>query len=324
MILIVKDAYELQGYLHNNQHQFSDGSDFPKTIVVAPDLELINHEVLSNEGVFIQTSGTTGKPKMIRCMDVEHLLWLFNRSVSESVVSFFSDHSFATLQFIGSLTRSSCDGPVSLAGTPSMFRAKTLKLLKWNNTQKVKDIVMGGEVVTQDIIDRCFEFYKPQRVIHSYASTEFGLVFRTTDGKAGHKMSDLKSPHKVAEIINGTLHLDGKDTGDLAEMRDDRLFILGRSDSDVINVGGRKISASEIESQVNRIPGVKMSQVASRESPITGRVIKVLIDTEDPGHVKPEVMQMIISNGWPDMQIKFGEIKLNANGKMIRATNDND
>lgn len=318
MILIVKDVYELQGYLYNNQHQFSDESDFPSTIVVAPDLKLINQEVLSSDGVFIQTSGTTGAPKMIRCMDVGHLLWLFGRSTSESVISLFSDYSFANLQFIGSLTRESFGGPVSLAGTPSMFRAKTLKLLKWNNTQKVKDIVMGGEVVTQDIIDRCFEFYKPQRVIHSYASTEFGLVFRTTDGKAGHKMSDLKSPHKVAEIINGTLHLDGKDTGDLAEIRDDRLFILGRSDSDVINVGGRKISASEIESQVNQIPGVKMSQVTSRESPITGRVIKVLIDTEDSGHVKPEVMQMIIENDWPDMQIKFGEIKLNANGKMIR------
>ncbi len=62
------------------------------------------------------------------------------------------------------------------------------------------------------------------------------------------------------------------DTGDMVELRGDRYYFVGRRDG-IINVGGLKVHPEEVEAVINRHPGVRMSLVKARKSPITGAVV---------------------------------------------------
>src|SRR5437762_2330182 len=62
------------------------------------------------------------------------------------------------------------------------------------------------------------------------------------------------------------------DTGDMVELRGDRYYFLGRR-SGIINVGGLKVYPEEVEAVINRHPGVRMSMVRARKSPITGALV---------------------------------------------------
>ena len=73
------------------------------------------------------------------------------------------------------------------------------------------------------------------------------------------------------------------DTGDLVEQRGDRFYFVGRR-SGVINVGGLKIHPEEVEAVINRHPGVRMSLVKGRKSPITGAI----------------VVAEVVAEGWDD------------------------
>ena len=64
------------------------------------------------------------------------------------------------------------------------------------------------------------------------------------------------------------------DTEDIVELRDGRYHFGGRRDG-VINVGGLKVHPEEVEAVVNRHPGVEMSLVRAKRSPIIGAVVVV-------------------------------------------------
>lgn len=311
----------------------------------------IKHELLScligdvfelvqkgQDGIYVCTSGTTGKPKLI------HKSWdyardLFRRNECNdhnTVINCFDPLSFASLQFLG-ITRQYEGGEFyimkpgfvfsrnsdSIAATPTFL---TNYMMKFDRPDvRPHAIILGGETVTQDFIDRCKDFFNPERIIHSYASTEFGLVLRSTDGKAGYLPNQVVKPYLQVEVKDGKLMIDGFDSGDLAEMRDGRIFILGRDNGDVINVGGRKISASEIQDKINKIPGVKLSCVTARKSPVVGQIVSLTVELADrKGEVDTSdltlelINQEVAKNNWPKMQIKFGQVQVNSNGKVVR------
>src|SRR5438046_2355534 len=62
------------------------------------------------------------------------------------------------------------------------------------------------------------------------------------------------------------------ETGDRVELRDGRYVFIGRGGG-VINVGGLKVYPEEVEAIINAQPGVRMSLVKARRSPITGAVV---------------------------------------------------
>ena len=89
------------------------------------------------------------------------------------------------------------------------------------------------------------------------------------------RSSSLHSQHMVylgrhTEPIGGP---DGFiDTKDMLELCGDRYYFVGRRDG-VINIGGMKVYPEEVEAVINRHPGVQMSLVKAKKSPITGSVV---------------------------------------------------
>jgi acyl-coenzyme A synthetase/AMP-(fatty) acid ligase len=154
---------------------------------------------------------------------------------------------------------------------------------------------LSGEIADQGILDHLHSVYPEAGIAHAFASTEAGVAFEVGDGFAGFPASLLerRSAEVEMKIEEGSLrirsarcangYLGGAvgtladragfvDTGDMVAQRKDRYYFVGRRDG-IINVGGRKVHPEEVEVVINRHPGVQMSLVKGRKSPITGAVV---------------------------------------------------
>src|SRR6202000_1763146 len=121
---------------------------------------------------------------------------------------------------------------------------------------------------------------------------EEGVGFEVTDGLEGFpaayvgragavemKVEDgslhLRSPRTAAGYVGSVQALknDGwVDSGDMVARRGPRYYFSGRRGG-IINVGGLKINPEEVEAVINRHPGVAVSRVSGRKSPITGAIV---------------------------------------------------
>lgn len=97
---------------------------------------------------------------------------------------------------------------------------------------------------------------------HGNGITLIDCKMRIVDGHL-----EVRTPYMATRYLNRPGELEqriGGDgffrTTDLAEIADGRLFLAGRSDS-ILDVGGRKFDAREIESAIREIPGVTEAYV---------------------------------------------------------------
>ncbi len=201
-----------------------------------------------------------------------------------------------------------------ITGTPTHWR----RVLMSPNAGAIAPeyIRLSGEIADQAILDALRARYPCARMVHAFASTEAGVGFEVTDGRAGFPADIVGTSGDVAiRVDDGALRLrsprtavgylpggDGPladpdgfvDTGDAVERRGDRYYFLGRR-SGVINVGGLKVHPEEIEAAINRHPSVRMSKVRSKHSPITGSLVAadVVLDCgADADGSKREILMM--------------------------------
>ncbi len=192
------------------------------------------------------------------------------------------------------LARLGRHGVTHLTGTPSHWRRA---LMSQANSQIAPRYVrLSGEIADQTVLDSLKARFPDAGIGHAYASTEAGVGFEVTDGLEGFpasfigrhlidknwpvemKFADgtlhIRSPRTASQYIGGGKLKNGGfvDTGDMIERRGERYFFIGR-DGGIINVGGLKINPEEVEAVINRHPGVRMSRVSGRKSPITGAIV---------------------------------------------------
>ena len=117
--------------------------------------------------------------------------------------------------------------------------------------------------------------------------------------------------------------------GDRVELRDGRYVFIGRGGG-VINVGGLKVYPEEVEAVINTHPGVRMSLVKARRSPITRAVVTaevVLVEGAATGRpaedvVKGEILEAcrrgLAAHKVP-MTIRIvPALEVSASGKLVR------
>jgi acyl-CoA synthetase (AMP-forming)/AMP-acid ligase II len=203
-------------------------------------------------------------------------------------------------------------GVTHLAGTPSHWRRALMSPAL--TAVEPRYVRLSGEIADQAVLDSLRARFPDARIGHAYASTEAGVGFEVTDGLAGFPADLLHGQGPVAmRIEDDTLRLrssrvargylgegapglhDGEgfvDSGDLVERRGDRVHFVGRR-SGIINVGGLKISPEEVEAVINACPGVRMSRVLGRRSPLLGALVaaEVVLDgSADPTRAKDAIL----------------------------------
>jgi acyl-coenzyme A synthetase/AMP-(fatty) acid ligase len=257
------------------------------------------------------TSGTTGLPKMA-AHTLEGLSGAIQPATQNDIVwgTFYDIRRYGGLQILlrallgktslilsdphedvaDFLARLAEHGVTHLTGTPSHWRRALMSPA--NAAIAPRYVRLSGEIADQAVLDSLKARFPDAAMGHAYASTEAGVGFEVTDGLEGFPASFIGRPGAVEmKLENGTLHVrsprtasayvggadalmtDGwVDTGDMIEQRADRCYFVGRTGG-IINVGGLKINPEEVEAVINRHPGVRMSRVSGRKSPITGAIV---------------------------------------------------
>lgn len=233
-----------------------------------------------------------------------------------------------------------------LSGTPSYWRK--LLMVKNASTINLSQITLGGEIADQSILDALKLKYKKANIVHIYASTEAGVGFSVKDGLSGFPKSLLGKNKKKSlqlKIKKGLLWIksdrgsnyshnkdlifdnDGfMNTGDLVELREERVFFVGR-DTGTINVGGNKVIPEEVEAIINSHKDVLISKVFAKKSSLVGMLVQGEIvvkpsASKSTKKIKSEVLELCKKN-LQDFKIpvilKFIEnIDLNSAGKILR------
>ncbi len=212
------------------------------------------------------------------------------------------------------LARAAAAGVTFISGTPTHWRRALLSPAA--RAIAPRDVRLSGEMADQAILDKLRQTYPAARVAHAFASTEAGVAFEIADGRAGFpaeligeerngitlRVQDdslrIRSPRAASRYLGEHMEpiADAEgfvDTKDLVELRDGRYHFAGRRDG-VINVGGLKVHPEEVEAVINRHPGVEMSLVKARRSPIIGAIVVADIVLADPAAAAKQVETEIL------------------------------
>ncbi|AWJ91155.1 AMP-binding protein (plasmid) [Azospirillum baldaniorum] len=304
--------------------------------------------------VLLETSGTTGTPKLIR-HDFQRLRGRLRGAADPDArwLLAYEPAAFAGLQVIltalaagatlvsapgaaaGELARLAVRHAVThISATPSFWRAFLLALD--GEAPPLAVVTLGGEVADQPLLDRLAECFPNAKLRHIYALTEAGALFAVGDGQAGFpaawldggidgvglRLSDgvleVSSPRAMLGYGDGWLS-----TGDVVEVRGDRALFAGRLDGR-INVGGVKVSPEVVEQVLLDVPGVRDALVQAAANPVTGHILTALV-VPAPG-VEEAVLRAAIRTAVADLPpaarprlvTMTGSIALGAAGKKTR------
>lgn len=265
----------------------------------------------TNPGIRLSTSGTTGKAKTTFHTLTRLLAAVRNRQTNSKNVWLltYEPASYAGIQVIltaavngakllapkrsiSSMAASVLQGCTHISATPSFWRA-LMAALPNNISLSLEAITLGGEPSTQDLLDALKSRFPNAAIRHIYASTEAGVGFTVNDGLAGFPSSWLNDgvSNVQLRIRDNELQIRTErgmlgyvceatdpfkggwlQTGDLVEIKDDRVFFQGRSDN-LVNIGGAKVLPEKIEAILMGISDVIDIAVYGRPNPILGNLL---------------------------------------------------
>jgi acyl-CoA synthetase (AMP-forming)/AMP-acid ligase II len=200
-------------------------------------------------------------------------------------------------------------GVTHASGTPTFWRLLVGGLRGADATEiALEQLTLGGEATDDPLLERLRALFPAARISHVYAGTEFGSAVSVGDGRAGLPLSVLERDDDAPvqlRIVDGELHTrsrvgmlgyhgggdDGaqwRPTGDLVEIRDDRIRFVGRL-TEIINVGGAKVHPLPIEELAATVEGVSIAAAYGRPNPITGQIVALdVVAAPDADHALVE------------------------------------
>jgi len=234
------------------------------------------------------------------------------------------------------------------SATPSYWRRLTL----FGDRQRfatafLRQITLGGEVVDQGILDALRAVHPSARIVHIYATTELGRCFSVGDAMEGFPdrfLADVSPEGVEMRIVEGELQVRSPNamsayegasgsgfepgkwfaTGDLVERQGDRCVFVGRR-SDLINVGGNKVSPLHVERIVRDVPGVRDARVFGRTSGIAGQLVacEIVVEPDQDGEdvverVQRRCLESLSSHERPRLVRAVERIEVTASGKTAR------
>jgi acyl-CoA synthetase (AMP-forming)/AMP-acid ligase II len=201
-------------------------------------------------------------------------------------------------------------GVTHVSATPTFWRF-LLSRLEPGEQLPVRQITMAGEAVPSALLSDLYTRFPDARISQIYGATEFGSSVAVGDAQHGMPARVLERGDDAEvqfRIVDGELQVRSsigmlgyygsedvgdswRPTGDLVEVRGDRIFFVGRA-TEIINVGGVKVTPLPIEDIVGRVDGVQLAHVYGRSSPVTGQIVAVDVVVEpgaDPAAVETAI-----------------------------------
>src|SRR6266513_1975367 len=246
--------------------------------------KLVQHTLASLTGAFNAQEPPPGPVVWATFYDIRRYggLQIFLRALHHGSLV-LSSAAESTADF---LARAAAAGVTHISGTPSHWRRALMSGAAARISPRY--VRLSGEIADQAILDSLRHAFPQATVAHAFASTEAGVGFEVRDGLAGNATGYLGAHAPALKDSHGFI-----ETGDRVELRDGRYVFIGRSGG-VINVGGLKVYPEEVEAIINAHPGVRISLVKARRSPITGAIVTaevVLIEGAANGAQAEELLK---------------------------------
>lgn len=303
-----------------------------------PHLEWIGEATDEGSTLVLRTSGTTGAPKEVRKSLAEafrkHITasegqkWLLTYApfrwagVSVMLYAFACNADLIvpkSLDIFDIFDAARIENATHISLTPSLFRKLVLAVGKdVLSALDFVQITFGGEAVTQSVLDLAHSIWPHARLSHVYAATEFGDICSVSDGLAG--VPREKFERLGFELLpDGELVIDGRRTGDLWELKNNRYYFVARRE-EVINVGGVKVSPLDVEAVVLNISGVVEARAYAVASPLVGQMVGLdYSGSAEVAEVKKHIRERLPKVAWPVSINKVECIEITDAGKLSRS-----
>lgn len=246
---------------------------------------------------------------------------------------------------------------VAVLGSPKQIDdfAEQIKLEIPSGVPGVEKIVVVGTVPTPELINQCALLFPHARVFSRYGSTEVGAVAEgEVPNEKGPGYVGTVLPGVQCQIVDdtGTELPDGQEgiirvkrehmvteyrydvfetarafmrgwfyPGDLGyKTSDGQLFLTGRQ-TDLINLGGVKISPHPVEGLVSALEGIQEAVGFESKDPDGNSHFTLAVVSEEKVDLKrlDALVKTYISVNYPTRYIQLKELPRNENGKVQRA-----
>jgi len=300
---------------HNHKHQFID------------TLREQNHA-----GLVLFSTGTTGRPKAI-LHDLTLFMQRFDtpRPTFKTINFLLFDHIGGLNTLLHTLfNKGTVIAPKSrsvedilakcreqnvevLPTTPTFLRMMLISgLMPEHVPSSLKIITYGTERMDQPTLDALCELLPKMDFRQTFGMSELGIVRVKSEArdslfmKIGGEGVETRVVDNVLEIRSvtrmlGYLNADSPfdsdgwyNTKDVVEERDGYYKITGRT-SEVINVGGLKFMASEVERVALQFEGIELAKAKGSPNPITGHHVELTVQPAINVDVDKKVFKEFLS-----------------------------
>lgn len=303
-------------------------------------------------GLVLFSSGTTGRPKAI-LHDFEFFLSRFQtpRPSLRTMNFLLFDHIgglntlFHTLFNRGTIVAPKsrqvedvlqmCDAHdvEVLPTTPTFLRMMLISgLIPESFPKSVKIVTYGTERMDQGTLDSLTQLLPNVDFRQTYGMSELGIVRVKSESRDSLFMKiggegietrvvdgvlEIRSPSRMLGYLNAENPFNKEgwyNTGDLVIERDGYYKVVGRT-NEVINVGGLKFMASEVENLALEFRGVDLAKAQSRQNPITGQHVELLVQPNEKFRVSKKELEAFLSANLPShmvpRKVVFSKVSVN-------------
>ena len=186
-----------------------------------------------------------------------------------------------------------------LPATPTFLRMLLMSGLVQTEFPKcIKVITYGTELMDQPTLNDFCHFLPNVDFRQTYGMSELGIL-RVKSVARNSLYMKIGGNGVETKVSNGTLHIRSEsrmigylnapspfneegwyDTKDIVEVSGETYKVVGRL-GDMINVGGLKFMASEVERVALDFPGVALVKVQSQPNPITGQHVELTVQPKE-------------------------------------------
>jgi len=308
----------------------SDGTYRWESRTPASSHPLLEHiRTAGDAGLVIFTSGSSGRPKAA-LHSLERFLHKFQKPGRRfhTLAFLLFDHIagldtlFYTLSNGGALIFTRARDPRSICALIAQARVEVLpaspsflRLLcasgeaTDHDLSSLRIVTYGSEPMDPATLARLNELFPNARISQKYGTTETGAP-RTVSRGNDSLWLQLRGDGLETRIVEGVLWIRSEGallgylnapspvnddgwycTGDLAEQDGDWIHILGRA-SDLINVGGEKVSPVEVEQVILELDFVAAAAVSGTRHPLLGQIVTATVSlctAKDPRQVEKRI-----------------------------------
>ncbi|MGA0162714.1 MAG: ANL family adenylate-forming protein [Bdellovibrionota bacterium] len=310
LVDVVIEGGSVRRLRHNNKHEFIDKLRSDK-----------------HAGLVLFSTGTTGRPKAI-LHDLTLFMRRFEtpRPTLKTINFLLFDHIgglntlFHTLfnkgtvvapksRSVENILAACSEHKVEvLPTTPTFLRMMLMSgLIPDSVPETLRIITYGTERMDQPTLDALCELLPNVDFRQTFGMSELGIVrvkseqrnslFMKVGGEGVEtrvvdNVLEIRSQTRMLGYLNAESPFDSDgwyNTKDVVEVKGDYYKVTGRV-SDVINVGGLKFMASEVERVALTFPNVSLVKAIPKQNPITGQHVELLVQPTSEDDIEKEAL----------------------------------